>query len=90
MRRAGVEVVAPRDAAAASVAMAAAMPVAGQPLRTVADLESEIEAQLETAAAQRLEGRRLPVLAKKVSNLSQKEPEQVAKLLRTWIQEPER
>ena len=87
MRRAGVEVV---DRQAATVAMAAAMPVAGQPLRTVADLESEIEAQLETAAAQRLEGRRLPVLTKKVSNLSEKEPENVAKLLRSWISEPER
>ena len=85
MRRAGVEVV-ERQA----VAVAAAMPMPGQPLRTVADLESEIEAQIESAAAQRMEGRRLPVLTKKVSALTQNEPENVAKLLRSWIQEPDR
>lgn len=84
MRRAGVDVV------QRQVAVAAAMPVAGQALRTVADLESEIEAQIENAAALRLEGRRLPVLTKKVSALTQNEPENVAKLLRSWIQEPDR
>jgi flagellar M-ring protein FliF len=84
MRRAGVEVVEHK------VAMAAAMATPGQPLRTVADLESEIEAQIDAAAAQRLEGRRLPVLTKKVAALSAKEPENVAKLLRSWISEPER
>ena len=84
MRRAGVEVV------QRQVAVAAAMPMPGQPLRTVADLESEIEAQIESAAAQRMEGRRLPVLTKKVSALTQNEPENVAKLLRSWIQEPDR
>jgi flagellar M-ring protein FliF len=83
MRRAGVEVVDQK------VAMAA-MATPGQPLRTVADLESEIEAQIDAAAAQRLEGRRLPVLTKKVAALSAKEPENVAKLLRSWISEPER
>ena len=68
-------------------AMALAGP--GQPLRTVADLESEIEAQLD-ATAQKADGRRLPVLARKVSSMSAKEPENVAKLLRSWINEGER
>jgi flagellar biosynthesis/type III secretory pathway M-ring protein FliF/YscJ len=62
----------------------------GQPLRTVADLESEIEAQLDASAQQKLDSRRLPVLARKVSSMSAKEPENVAKLLRSWINEGDR
>ncbi|MBI4265878.1 MAG: flagellar M-ring protein FliF [Acidobacteria bacterium] len=85
MRRAGGPVV-HRQAAG----VAAVMPAPGQPLRTVADLESEIEAQIDAAAAQRAEGRRLPVLTRRVSTLSAKEPENVARLLRSWIAEPER
>jgi len=77
-------------APARAAAVAAAAPAAGQVVRTVADLESEIEAQLDAAAAQRLGGRRLPVLAKKVSALSANEPENVAKLLRSWMNEAER
>jgi len=69
-------------------AMALAGP--GQPLRTVADLESEIEAQLDASAHQKVDARRLPVLARKVSSMSAKEPENVAKLLRSWINEGER
>lgn len=84
MRRSSVAV--PRQ-----VAAAVAVPAAGgQVVRTVAELESEIEAQIDAAAAQRLSGRKLPVLAKKVSALSAKEPENVAKLLRSWISEAER
>jgi len=62
----------------------------GQPLRTVADLEHEIEAQLDASAQQNAEARRLPVLARRVSSMSAKEPENVAKLLRSWINEVER
>jgi len=69
-------------------AMALAGP--GQPLRTVADLESEIEAQIDASAHQKVDARRLPVLARKVSSMSTKEPENVAKLLRSWINEGER
>ena len=36
------------------------------------------------------ENRRLPVLTRRVSALTKKEPEQVAKLLRGWIREAER
>lgn len=61
----------------------------GQP-RTVADLESEIEAQLDAISAQKVEARKLPVLARRVSALSTKEPENVAKLIRSWMSEPER
>lgn len=62
----------------------------GQSLRTVADLENEMEARLDAAAAQGAEGRRLPVLTKRVTAISDSEPENVAKLLRGWIAEGER
>jgi flagellar M-ring protein FliF len=62
----------------------------GQPVRTVADLEHEIEAQLDAAATPKADGRRLPVLARRVTAMSTKEPENVAKLLRSWINEGER
>jgi flagellar M-ring protein FliF len=71
-----------------SAAMALAGP--GQPVRTVADLENEIEAQLDASAAQKLDSRRLPVLARRASAVTAKEPENVAKLLRSWINEGER
>ena len=49
--------------------------------RTVADLQSEIEAQLDAEVAERATvNLKLPVLTKRVSAITQKEPEQVAKL----------
>ncbi len=75
--------------AAGAGGAAAALPP-GQAPRTVADLESEIEARLDAAAAQGAEGRRLPVLTKRVTAISDSEPENVAKLLRGWIAEGER
>ena len=74
-------------AAAAEAAARAAMPSLPKP-RTVADLENEIEAQLEAEEhAKASENRRLPVLSRRVSSMSMKEPENIAKLLRTWMQE---
>jgi flagellar M-ring protein FliF len=59
--------------------------------RTVADLESEIEAQMDAQLAEKVgEHRRLPVLTRRVSALTKSEPDQVAKLLRGWIREAER
>jgi flagellar M-ring protein FliF len=59
--------------------------------RTVADLESEIEAQMDAQELEKAsENRRLPVLTRRVSSITQKEPDQVAKLLRGWIREAER
>lgn len=52
--------------------------------RTVADLESEIEAQLDAQAG---DGRRLPVLTRRAAGLAQKEPANTAKLLRGWMAE---
>lgn len=59
-----------------------ALPVAAGP-RTVAELESEIDAQIGAAG----EVRRLPVLTRRVAGLAQKEPATTAKLLRSWMAE---
>jgi flagellar M-ring protein FliF len=62
----------------------------GQRPRTVADMQNEIEAQLEAQALEKASGNlKLPVLAKRVGALTKKEPDQVAKLLRGWIREAE-
>ena len=53
-------------------------------LRTVAELESEIDAQLGAAGG---DARRLPVLTRRVAGLAQKEPATTAKLLRSWMAE---
>jgi len=59
--------------------------------RTVADLESEIEAQMDAQVLEKAsENRKLPVLTRRVSALTKKEPDQVAKLLRGWMREAER
>jgi flagellar M-ring protein FliF len=56
--------------------------------RTVAELEGDIEAQLD--AAESKVDRRLPVLTKRVAEATQKEPEHVAKVLRSWMTEEAR
>jgi flagellar M-ring protein FliF len=82
LHRAGVQVVQPR------VETSAAAP---PQIRTVADLESEIEAQLEAAIqAKQNESRKLPVLTRRVAALTEKEPENIARLLRSWMVEGER
>jgi flagellar M-ring protein FliF len=59
--------------------------------RTVADLESEIEAQMDKQALEKAsENRRLPVLTRRVSAVTKKDPDHVAKLLRGWMREAER
>ena len=59
--------------------------------KTVADMESEIEAQLEAVANNKAaENRRLPVLTRRVAQLTDKEPANTAKLIRTWISNEDR
>jgi len=53
--------------------------------RTVQDLEAEMDAQLAVAGPQRM-----PVLTKRMAALTQREPENAAHLLRTWLAEDER
>ena len=73
----------------AAVVVSAGEP--GQRVRTVAEMQHEIEAQLDAAAAlQAGENLRLPVLTRRVTEASQKEPEHVAKVLRSWMAEEER
>jgi flagellar M-ring protein FliF len=55
--------------------------------RTVEQLENEIAAELEAAAAAALPDRRMPVLTKRLAGLAQKEPENAARIVRTWLLE---
>jgi flagellar M-ring protein FliF len=71
-----------------SVESAPALPGQTETPRTVADLEGAIEAELEAAEANVPDDRRkIPVLAKRLGGMTKKEPEQAARLVRTWIQE---
>jgi flagellar M-ring protein FliF len=55
--------------------------------RTVQDLEAEMDAQLAAAGGG---VKRMPVLTKRVTALTQREPENAARLLRTWLTEDDR
>jgi flagellar biosynthesis/type III secretory pathway M-ring protein FliF/YscJ len=91
MRKAGVgPTTKAKELAAAGVAPALAMPAAAQGPRTVAELENEIDEELNAVTAQYAESRRLPVLTRRVSSVTINEPESVAKLLRQWIADTER
>ena len=86
MRKAGVAPAAKSEALAAAVsAPQIPMVATASGPRTVADLESEIDAELNALSAQYSENRRLPVLTRRVSAVTVNEPENVAKLLRSWI-----
>ena len=54
-------------------------------------MENEIGAQLDAAALNvSPDNLRLPVLTKRITESSQKEPEHVAKVLRSWMNEQAR
>jgi flagellar M-ring protein FliF len=96
MRRAGI-VALPAMQVANGVALPAGSPLVAGPggamvPRTVAELESEIEAQLDAqlSSDQTPDTLRVPVLTRRVAAMSQKEPENVARLLRLWMREKER
>jgi flagellar M-ring protein FliF len=56
--------------------------------KTVAELESEIEAELDAAALDKVAAwRKMPVLTRKISGITKSDPEQVARLLRAWMQD---
>jgi flagellar M-ring protein FliF len=73
-----------------------AVPVESQALpphqaRTVRDLEGEIAAQLEAAADEKsAERMKLPVLTRRLAQLTAKEPEHAARLMRMWISQENR
>jgi flagellar M-ring protein FliF len=56
-------------------------------LPTVRELEGQIDAEFDAAAAG---NRRLPVLTKRVAKLASEEPEQLARIVRGWMTEEER
>jgi flagellar M-ring protein FliF len=76
----GGGVMMPVRGTAANKALAAV--AAGAPPRTVQDLEAEMDAQLMSG-----EALKMPVLTRRMAALSQKEPENAARLLRTWLNE---
>jgi flagellar M-ring protein FliF len=62
-----------------------------RPVRTVADLEGEIEAELDAdTLAKAGELRRLPVLTKRIAKVADQQPEHVARLVRSWLADEEK
>jgi flagellar M-ring protein FliF len=88
VRRAGLQPVAALPGAVATGEAVPATTSTG--LRTVAEMESQIDAELDALTAKYAEDRRLPVLTRRVSSVTVNEPESVAKLLRSWINDQER
>lgn len=87
-RRVGLK---PVTAVAVDTAAAEAVSVpTSTGLRTVAEMESAIDAELDALTAKYAEDRRLPVLTRRVSSVTVNEPENVAKLLRSWINDQDR
>ena len=74
----------------ALAAGASAPAVLAAPIKTVADLEGEIEAELDAQISANQESRRLPVLTKRVARKASQEPEHVARLIRSLLSEGER
>jgi flagellar M-ring protein FliF len=62
----------------------------GPRVKTVAELEHEIAASLDAQAQVSPDSLRLPVLTRRVTESSQKEPEHVARVLRSWMNETKR
>jgi flagellar M-ring protein FliF len=86
MRRLGAP-----TAAAAGFAPTGALLADGPRVRTIAEMENQIGAELDAKAMQiSPENLRLPVLTKRITESSQKEPEHVAKVLRSWMNEQAR
>jgi flagellar M-ring protein FliF len=78
-----------RKALVLQTAAQAAGGAPGQAPRTIQDMESEIEAQLD-AVSRGGEPRKLPVLTKRVGGMVGENPRAVAQLLRSWIAEDQR
>jgi flagellar M-ring protein FliF len=57
--------------------------------RTVAEMEGEMDAQLDSELPDG-QARRLPALTRRVAKLTQAEPENAARLLRSWLSEDSR
>ena len=61
------------------------------PIRTVADMEGEIEAEIQAGVDSKSgENRRLPVLTKRIARAADQQPEHVARLVRNWLTEEDK
>ena len=59
-------------------------------MKTIADLEGEIEAEIDAGmAAKASDSRRVPVLSRKIAKVVEQEPEHVARLVRGWLTDEE-
>jgi flagellar M-ring protein FliF len=58
-----------------------------QSAKTIEEIEGEIEAQLDAKAAAHLADRNTPVLQRRVVKVVQDEPENAARLVRSWLLE---
>lgn len=67
--------------------LAAAQGLPGHPPRTIEEVEGEIEAQLDAAVAARVADRKMPVLQRRVLTMAQGEPQNAARLMRSWLSE---
>jgi flagellar M-ring protein FliF len=57
--------------------------------KTVEELQGEIEAQIQAKAAKVAEPRKMTALTKRLSGMVQQEPENAARLVRTWLADEE-
>ncbi|MGE0463721.1 MAG: flagellar basal-body MS-ring/collar protein FliF [Vicinamibacterales bacterium] len=76
--------------AAPALQAAAAVGAPGQTPRTVAEMENAIEAELDAALPESAEARRLPVLSRRIARRAEEQPEDLARLVRSWLTEEER
>lgn len=67
---------------------AGALAATGPPVRSIEDMEHEIEHQLDAETSDLgVDAFRVPVLTRRISQMANKEPENVARLMRTWMRE---
>jgi flagellar M-ring protein FliF len=62
-------------------------PVKGALPRTIEEIDSEIEAQLDAQHTDAMADRKTPVLQRRVTKIVQDEPENAARLVRSWLVE---
>jgi flagellar M-ring protein FliF len=60
---------------------------AAAPVKSIEEIEGEIEAQLDAKSAAQLQDRKTPVLQRRVAKIVTDEPENAARLVRSWLLE---
>jgi flagellar biosynthesis/type III secretory pathway M-ring protein FliF/YscJ len=77
----------PREKKVAAPVDTAPLPAATAPVKTIEEIEGEIEAQLDAKAAPQLQDRKTPVLQRRIAKIVTDEPENAARLVRSWLLE---